>query len=96
MTSPFIMIISFFSSTASLLIQRKHLLMSLLSLEAMMLSMACFIMFSIGSTIQWNPFLFIVVLTFGACEASLGLSLLVIITRTSGSDMMKTLSSSKC
>ena len=96
MTSPFIIIISFFSSAISLLAQRKHLLISLLSLEAIILSIACFIIFSIGSTIQWNPFLFIVVLTFGACEASLGLSLLVIITRSTGSDIIKTLSSSKC
>lgn len=38
----------------------------------------------------------IVLLTFGACEASLGLSLIVIISRFYGSDILKSLSINKC
>lgn len=96
MISPLIILVSFFSSSISLLIQRKHLLISLLSLEAIILSLACLIIFSIGRITQWDPFLFIIILTFGACEARLGLSLLVVTTRSIGSDIVNSLTSSKC
>lgn len=38
----------------------------------------------------------IVILTFGACEARLGLRLIVIISRYYGRDMLKTLTTNKC
>ena len=38
----------------------------------------------------------IILLTFGACEARLGLSLIVIISRYYGRDIFKSLSTNKC
>nr|UTY22725.1 NADH dehydrogenase subunit 4L [Hirudo nipponia]WDA96067.1 NADH dehydrogenase subunit 4L [Hirudo nipponia] len=72
------------------------LLMVLLSLEAMMLS----IMIMLISTmmfIEMNvPMVCVLILSMGACETSLGLSLLVIMSRSYGSDMVNLLSMSKC
>lgn len=38
----------------------------------------------------------IIILTFGACEASLGLRLIVLISRYYGRDILKSLNSIKC
>jgi len=42
------------------------------------------------------PQLRIILLTFGACEARLGLRIIVIISRTYGADMLNSLSINKC
>lgn len=42
------------------------------------------------------PTISIVILTFGACEASLGLRLIVIMSRYYGRDLFKSLSTNKC
>lgn len=72
------------------------LLMILLSLEAMILSVM-FIL--IGSSIFIEiriPIISVIVLSVRACETSLGLSILVIISRSYGSDIVNLLSISKC
>jgi len=38
----------------------------------------------------------IILLTFGACEASLGLRIIVLMSRSYGSDMIKSLRINKC
>lgn len=80
----------------SLIIQRKHLLISLLCLERIILTLIPFLTFTIGSAPQNNTFLFIILLTLGACEASLGLALLVSITRSFGRDLVNLLTINKC
>nr|QNV11565.1 NADH dehydrogenase subunit 4L [Haemopis sanguisuga] len=74
----------------------NSLLMTLLSLEALMLS----IMFMVTSSMmlmEMNiPVVCVLILSISACEASLGLSLLVIMTRLYGSDVLNSLSLSKC
>nr|QXF29940.1 NADH dehydrogenase subunit 4L [Chloeia pocicola] len=74
--------------------QQKHLLMALLSLEAIILSLT---LFTILITFYNNEqFFSLIILTFGACEASLGLALLVLMLRSTGSDMVNTLTINKC
>nr|YP_009685928.1 NADH dehydrogenase subunit 4L [Nothobranchius kafuensis]QDW10626.1 NADH dehydrogenase subunit 4L [Nothobranchius kafuensis] len=77
--------------------RRTHLLSALLCLEGMML--AIFISFSLW-VLQMNSENFssppLLLLTFSACEASVGLALLVATTRTHGSDRINTLNLLQC
>nr|YP_009192208.1 NADH dehydrogenase subunit 4L [Eurythoe complanata]ALO81720.1 NADH dehydrogenase subunit 4L [Eurythoe complanata] len=82
------------SGFLSLLLQRKHVLMALLSLEAIILSLTFLASAAFFNSLE--TFLAIVILSFGACEASLGLALLVLMLRATGSDMISTLSINKC
>uniref|UniRef100_UPI0030FE96A0 NADH dehydrogenase subunit 4L n=1 Tax=Struwela camposi TaxID=2859449 RepID=UPI0030FE96A0 len=79
---------------STLILQRKHILMSLLALEGSMLTLVFSMM--LLSSIQYNTHLLPLILTFGACEASIGLALLVVLTRSYGSDMVNLMSLSKC
>nr|AOR07201.1 NADH dehydrogenase subunit 4L [Mesenchytraeus cf. gelidus SL-2017] len=88
--------LSIYAMILALLIQRSHFLMSLLCLEGIMLSTVLFIPLLLYSTSLMLPTISIIMLTFGACEASLGLSLLVKMSRSYGSDMMSSLSTNKC
>nr|YP_009685538.1 NADH dehydrogenase subunit 4L [Nothobranchius nubaensis]QDX07400.1 NADH dehydrogenase subunit 4L [Nothobranchius nubaensis] len=76
---------------------RTHLLSALLCLEGMML--AIFMAFSLW-VLQMNSENFssppLLLLTFSACEASIGLALLVATTRTHGSDRIDTLNLLQC
>jgi len=80
----------------TLLIQRTHFLISLLCLEGIILRTVLFIPIIIYSISLILPTIRIIILTFGACEASLGLSLLVKISRSYGSDIISSLSTNKC
>lgn len=42
------------------------------------------------------PTVRVIILTIGACEARLGLSILVIMSRSYGSDLIKSVSTNKC
>nr|ALQ78875.1 NADH dehydrogenase subunit 4L [Glycera tridactyla] len=77
----------------TMITQRRHLLMALLALEAVMLTITLIIVLFSSTN---ELFMTFVVLTLAACEASLGLACLVIITRSLGNDLFKTLSSNKC
>ena len=72
-------------------ISRKHLLIALLSLEATILVitllLACLSPLHILSIIT--------LLTIAACEARVGLAIMVLITRTTGSDTLSTLNLNK-
>nr|QXJ42346.1 NADH dehydrogenase subunit 4L [Sepiadarium kochi] len=74
-----------------LLFQWKHILNILLSFEIMMLGIIILFLFSWGIySSDYNLMMIIVV--FGVCEASLGLSLLVSLVRVHGNDYVKSLS----
>nr|AOR07198.1 NADH dehydrogenase subunit 4L [Mesenchytraeus cf. pedatus SL-2017] len=88
--------LAIYAMIMALLIQRSHFLMSLLCLEGIMLSTVLFIPIMMYSMSLILPTISIIMLTFGACEASLGLSLLVKMSRSYGSDMMSSLSTNKC
>ncbi|YP_009059657.1 NADH dehydrogenase subunit 4L (mitochondrion) [Mustela nigripes] len=89
--------LAFTLSFMGLLIYRSHLMSSLLCLEGMMLSL--FIMMTV--TILANHFTLasmtpIILLVFAACEAALGLSLLVMISSTYGTDYVQNLNLLQC
>nr|YP_007475249.1 NADH dehydrogenase subunit 4L [Oxyurichthys formosanus]AGC93483.1 NADH dehydrogenase subunit 4L [Oxyurichthys formosanus] len=88
---------AFLVGLAGLAFHRTHLLSALLCLEAMML--ALFLALSLWSldtaatSFSLAPLL---LLAFSACEAGLGLALLVATTRTHGSDHLQNLNLLQC
>nr|QII41452.1 NADH dehydrogenase subunit 4L [Pseudois nayaur szechuanensis] len=88
---------AFAVSLTGLLMYRSHLMSSLLCLEGMMLSL-----FGMGTlTILNSHFTLasmmpIILLVFAACEAALGLSLLVMVSNTYGTDYVQNLNLLQC
>lgn len=80
----------------TLLLQKNHILIILLSLEGLMLRIVIFIPLLLATSGVIINYLRVLILTFGACEASIGLSLIVIIARTYGSDILKATTTNKC
>jgi len=78
------------------ILQRRHILITLLSLEATTLTLTITSIQYIGDSAQIDLFFFIVILTIGATEARIGLALLISISRKSGSDIVKSLTIRKC
>nr|YP_010833236.1 NADH dehydrogenase subunit 4L [Philine kinglipini]WFG53983.1 NADH dehydrogenase subunit 4L [Philine kinglipini] len=85
-------LMSLFFSICTFVIFQSHCLSLLITLEAMMLSMLLFTcsFFSLYSSV--HSFWFLCLLTLAACEAAMGLSLLVSILRVRGSDQTSFLS----
>nr|YP_010970200.1 NADH dehydrogenase subunit 4L [Phyllidiopsis shireenae]WNR50789.1 NADH dehydrogenase subunit 4L [Phyllidiopsis shireenae] len=71
-----------------------HILILLISLEALMLSLLIFL-FSFSMIYNNSYSIFLILLTFAACEAALGLSLLVSILRLRGNDLVTSFDSMK-
>nr|NP_941386.1 NADH dehydrogenase subunit 4L [Acinonyx jubatus]Q71RU5.1 RecName: Full=NADH-ubiquinone oxidoreductase chain 4L; AltName: Full=NADH dehydrogenase subunit 4L [Acinonyx jubatus]AAQ14960.1 NADH dehydrogenase subunit 4L [Acinonyx jubatus]AAR19075.1 NADH dehydrogenase subunit 4L [Acinonyx jubatus]AKE36112.1 NADH dehydrogenase subunit 4L [Acinonyx jubatus] len=89
--------LAFIMSLMGLLMYRSHLMSSLLCLEGMMLSL--FIMMTM--VVLNNHFTLasmtpIILLVFAACEAALGLSLLVMVSNTYGTDYVQNLNLLQC
>nr|YP_010406850.1 NADH dehydrogenase subunit 4L [Parupeneus pleurostigma]URF19482.1 NADH dehydrogenase subunit 4L [Parupeneus pleurostigma]WNH17624.1 NADH dehydrogenase subunit 4L [Parupeneus pleurostigma] len=88
---------AFILGLAGLAFNRVHLLSALLCLEVMMLSL--FLAFSLwalhldASSFSTAPLL---LLAFSACEASVGLALLVATARTHGTDRLQNLNLLQC
>nr|YP_010180284.1 NADH dehydrogenase subunit 4L [Haemadipsa crenata]QVD39087.1 NADH dehydrogenase subunit 4L [Haemadipsa crenata] len=80
----------------NVLAHNKNMLLILLSLEMMSLSMM--LMFSMSNFMleTYNLLCLIILLSISACEASIGLCILVSMIRSSGSDFVMNLSLSKC
>nr|YP_010970174.1 NADH dehydrogenase subunit 4L [Phyllidiella zeylanica]WNR50750.1 NADH dehydrogenase subunit 4L [Phyllidiella zeylanica]WNR50763.1 NADH dehydrogenase subunit 4L [Phyllidiella zeylanica] len=72
----------------------SHILILLISLEALMLSLLAFV-FAFCLVYKISYSMFLVLLTFAACEAALGLSLLVSILRLRGNDFSTSFNSMK-
>nr|YP_009572105.1 NADH dehydrogenase subunit 4L [Umbonium thomasi]QBI37700.1 NADH dehydrogenase subunit 4L [Umbonium thomasi] len=82
-------------SVLTLCLQYKHLLSVLLSLEAMTLSL--FVMLAgVSSGFSLEGEMCLILITMGACEASLGLAILVSLIRTHGNDYVSSFSAQKC
>uniref|UniRef100_A0A343WB33 NADH-ubiquinone oxidoreductase chain 4L n=1 Tax=Toromys rhipidurus TaxID=1568924 RepID=A0A343WB33_9HYST len=88
---------AFIISFMGTMIYRSHMMSSLLCLEAMMLSM-----FVLGTITMLNlhymsslPFP-VTLLVFAACEAAVGLALLVMISNTYGFDYVQNLNMLQC
>nr|QGZ10071.1 NADH dehydrogenase subunit 4L [Eisenia balatonica] len=80
----------------NLVSNQSHFLMTLLSLEGVTLSLVLFVPMSMSVMGAPNASISVMLLTFGACEASIGLSLMVLMSRSFGTDMLKSLAMSKC
>nr|AGK43585.1 NADH dehydrogenase subunit 4L [Aotus azarai infulatus] len=97
---PFIYInvlLAYFMSLLGLLIYRSHLMSSLLCLEGMMLSL--FIMTTLTTLNMHLTLMYmmpIVLLVFAACEAAVGLALLVLISNLYGLDYVQNLNLLQC
>nr|YP_010515100.1 NADH dehydrogenase subunit 4L [Phyllomedusa bahiana]UXL87086.1 NADH dehydrogenase subunit 4L [Phyllomedusa bahiana] len=88
---------TFFLGLLGLSFHRTHLLSALLCLESMML--AIFIGLSLWALklSMTSPMIFpLVMLTMSACEAGLGLALMIATARTHGSDNLNTLNLLQC
>nr|QYL70195.1 NADH dehydrogenase subunit 4L [Scaptochirus moschatus] len=89
--------IAFMISLLGLLMYRSHLMSSLLCLEGMMLSL-----FILGTIMILNihftmaSMIPIILLVFAACEAAIGLSLLVMVSNTYGVDYVQNLNLLQC
>nr|YP_007626402.1 NADH dehydrogenase subunit 4L [Nanger soemmerringii]AEP21749.1 NADH dehydrogenase subunit 4L [Nanger soemmerringii] len=89
--------VAFTVSLTGLLMYRSHLMSSLLCLEGMMLSL--FIMATLmilNSHFTLASMVPIILLVFAACEAALGLSLLVMVSNTYGTDYVQNLNLLQC
>nr|UDD75308.1 NADH dehydrogenase subunit 4L [Ia io] len=90
-------ILAFIISLVGLLMYRSHLMSSLLCLEGLMLSLFVLITMTILTThTTLTNMMPIVLLVFAACEAALGLSLLVAVSNTYGTDYVQNLNLLKC
>nr|UFX54124.1 NADH dehydrogenase subunit 4L [Cryptotis parvus]UFX54189.1 NADH dehydrogenase subunit 4L [Cryptotis parvus] len=90
-------ILAFIVALLGLLMYRSHLMSSLLCLEGMMLTL--FIMGTImvlNSHFTLASMLPIILLVFAACEAAVGLSLLVMVSNTYGVDYVQNLNLLQC
>nr|NP_659321.1 NADH dehydrogenase subunit 4L [Phataginus tetradactyla]Q8LWT4.1 RecName: Full=NADH-ubiquinone oxidoreductase chain 4L; AltName: Full=NADH dehydrogenase subunit 4L [Phataginus tetradactyla]CAD13270.1 NADH dehydrogenase subunit 4L [Phataginus tetradactyla] len=89
--------LAFIISLIGMLMYRSHLMSSLLCLEGMMLSlftMMAITVLNINFTLaSMTP---IILLVFAACEAALGLSLLVLVSNTHGTDYVQNLNLLQC
>ena len=91
----FLRIILIFSSYVRLIIERGHLLMVLLLLERVTLGVFGLLFFSLERYFG-RSYLCLVFISFGACEASVGLSLLVCLIRGHGNDFVSSLTVYEC
>nr|UGV21539.1 NADH dehydrogenase subunit 4L [Microhyla achatina] len=94
MTSTYIT--TFFIALLGLAFHRTHLLSALLCLEAMMLTIFIGLAIwpnNLSPSMALAP---LIMLTFSACEAAMGLSLMIATARSYGSDNLKTLNLLRC
>nr|YP_008379042.1 NADH dehydrogenase subunit 4L [Leontopithecus rosalia]YP_009489720.1 NADH dehydrogenase subunit 4L [Leontopithecus chrysopygus]AGM47536.1 NADH dehydrogenase subunit 4L [Leontopithecus rosalia]AWH02152.1 NADH dehydrogenase subunit 4L [Leontopithecus chrysopygus]QXN53105.1 NADH dehydrogenase subunit 4L [Leontopithecus rosalia] len=97
---PFIYInvmLAYFMSLLGLLIYRSHLMSSLLCLEGMMLSL--FIMITLTTFNMHFMLMYmmpLILLVFAACEAAVGLALLILVSNLYGLDYVQNLNLLQC
>nr|YP_448902.1 NADH dehydrogenase subunit 4L [Malacochersus tornieri]AAY62519.1 NADH dehydrogenase subunit 4L [Malacochersus tornieri] len=78
-------------------LHRTHLVLTLLCLEGMMLTLFISLsMWSIQLQISSSMLIPMLVLSFSACEAGMGLSLLVASSRTHGSNFLRNMNLLQC
>nr|ALD62493.1 NADH dehydrogenase subunit 4L [Leptoxis ampla] len=87
-------ILSFFMALLSVTLRYNHLLNVLLSLEALTMSIFILLFSIFKATLNGEAAL--IFITLGVCEASLGLSVLVMMIRARGNDYVSSFSTQKC
>jgi len=88
-------ILGFIRALLALALQYKHLLRVLLSLEAATINIFI-LLFSLSNNRSFRGEMSLILITLGACEARLGLAILVSIIRTQGNDYVSSFSIHKC
>nr|QOJ44870.1 NADH dehydrogenase subunit 4L [Allobates carajas] len=94
---PWLLSTTFFLGLLGLSFHRKHLLSALLCLEGMMLSL--FIALSLWTlkfSMTPSGMFPVIILTMSACEAGLGLSLMIATARSHGSDNLNLFNLLQC
>nr|AXY66809.1 NADH dehydrogenase subunit 4L [Lymantria xylina] len=81
----FMFLFMFFIGNLIFVLKHKHLLIVLLSLEFIVL-MIFFFMLITMNYIDYDLYMLMVFLVFSVCEGALGLSILISMIRTHGSD----------
>nr|YP_009159343.1 NADH dehydrogenase subunit 4L [Mesoplodon ginkgodens]AKQ08941.1 NADH dehydrogenase subunit 4L [Mesoplodon ginkgodens] len=90
-------ITAFTLSLVGLLMYRSHLMSALLCMEGMMLSLFILATLTIlNSHFTLASMMPIILLVFAACEAAIGLALLVMISNTYGTDYVQNLNLLQC
>nr|AWV84455.1 NADH dehydrogenase subunit 4L [Tettigotoma maculata] len=83
------------SGLVSLCMSRKHIMLSLLSLEFIILSLFC--VFSIIVSVMFSEsYMMLMFLTFSVCEGVTGLSTLVMMIRSHGNDHLMSVNLFTC
>lgn len=85
----------FFTALVALSLQYKHLLRILLSLEAATINLFIILFLRARNTLLRGE-MSLILITLRACEARLGLSILVSLTRAQGNDYVSRFISQKC
>nr|QAY81769.1 NADH dehydrogenase subunit 4L [Callosciurus finlaysonii] len=89
--------IAYMISLLGVFIYRSHLMSSLLCLEAMMLAMFILsALMTLNSHFSLSYMMPIILLVFAACEAAVGLALLVMVSNTYGLDYVQNLNILQC
>nr|AST23820.1 NADH dehydrogenase subunit 4L [Lymantria sp. AN-2017] len=81
----FMFLIMFFIGNLIFVLKHKHLLIVLLSLEFIVLMIFFFLLITM-SYVDYDLYMLMVFLVFSVCEGVLGLSILISMIRTHGSD----------
>nr|YP_009463007.1 NADH dehydrogenase subunit 4L [Mesoplodon stejnegeri]AUW35250.1 NADH dehydrogenase subunit 4L [Mesoplodon stejnegeri] len=90
-------IMAFILSLVGLLMYRSHLMSALLCMEGMMLSLFVLTALTVlNSHFTLASMVPIILLVFAACEAAIGLALLVMISNTYGTDYVQNLNLLQC
>ncbi|YP_010044316.1 NADH dehydrogenase subunit 4L (mitochondrion) [Gracilinanus agilis] len=90
-------IMAFMLALAGVLIYRSHLMSTLLCLEGMMLSLFILTVLLISQSHMFSASMTpLILLVFSACEAGVGLALLVTISNTYGNDHVQNLNLLQC
>nr|QZI85947.1 NADH dehydrogenase subunit 4L [Eocanthecona furcellata] len=87
----YILLFNLFSGIIVFCSTRKHLLLSLLSLEYMVLSVF-FSLFLVMYNYGYELYFTLLFLVFTVCEGALGLSILVSLVRNQGNDYLTSMS----
>lgn len=93
--SIFLFIVLIFITVLTFFLNNKHLLSLLLRLEALMISLFCLAVISI-SPMNVEYYYSLIILTFAACEAAVGLSILVNIISSHGSSYVSSINLMQC
>uniref|UniRef100_A0AB38ZGH9 NADH-ubiquinone oxidoreductase chain 4L n=1 Tax=Lucanus imitator TaxID=618023 RepID=A0AB38ZGH9_9SCAR len=83
-----VFIFIYFSGLLSFCVNRKHMLLMLLSLEFVVISLFFGLYFFLG-LYNWEYYFVLIFLTVSVCEGALGLGLLVMLMRAYGNDYVQ-------